>query len=138
MSKGEISHRGKIIHIGSQTIIVEIISKSACSSCNAAGLCNMSEAVKKEIEIKKLPDFSFKVGQEVEVIMTNSTGFKAVLISYVLPLIILMILILSLSLSGINELISGLTAIGGVGLYYFAIWLLKDKIAHECCFYIKD
>jgi len=138
MSKGEISHRGKIIHIGPQTIIVEIISKSACSSCNAAGLCNMSEAVKKEIEIKKLPDFSFKVGQEVEVIMTNSTGFKAVLISYVLPLIILMILILSLSLSGINELISGLTAIGGVGLYYFAIWLLKDKIANECCFYIKD
>jgi predicted membrane-bound mannosyltransferase len=55
----------------------------------------------------------------------------------VIPLAILMILILSLSGFIDSELVRGLVAIAGVALYYFCIWLFRDRLADEFVFYIK-
>ena len=65
-------------------------------------------------------------------------GLKAVWISYVIPLIILMILILSLSPVFKNEYLCGLAAIAGVAIYYFGIWLFRDRLSNEFVFYIKE
>ena len=64
-------------------------------------------------------------------------GLKAVWISYVIPLAVLMILILSLSGIFENEALCGLAAIGGVGVYYFIIWLFRNRLKNEFTFYIK-
>jgi sigma-E factor negative regulatory protein RseC len=64
-------------------------------------------------------------------------GLKAVWISYVIPLAVLMILILSLSAVIENEFLRGGIAIAGVGLYYFVIWLLKDRLSDQFEFYIN-
>ena len=66
-----------------------------------------------------------------------SMGLKAVWISYVIPLAILMILILSLSAVLESEVIRALVAIGGVAVYYFFIWLFRDRLSDEFVFYIK-
>ena len=73
----------------------------------------------------------------MQVCTKMTMGLKAVWISYVIPLIILMILILSLSSVFEKEYICGLTAIAGVGIYYFVIWLLRDRLKNEFTFYIK-
>ena len=78
-----------------------------------------------------------KVGDEVQVLTKMTMGLKAVWISYVIPLVILMILILSLSKAFDNEFLCGLMAIAGVGLYYFGIWLFRDRLSNEFVFYIK-
>ncbi len=49
--KGEISHKGRVLEVTPDVIRVEMISSSACSACHAAGLCSMSESVKKVVEI---------------------------------------------------------------------------------------
>ena len=77
------------------------------------------------------------IGDIVQVKTKMTMGLKAVWISYVIPLAVLMILILSLSSVIGNEVISGLVAIGGVGVYYLVIWLLRDKLQNEFLFYIK-
>jgi hypothetical protein len=61
---------------------------------------------------------------------------KAVWISYVIPLAVLMILILSLSPVIGSELMLGLTAVSGVALYYLGIWLFRDRLSNEFVFYI--
>ena len=48
-----------------------------------------------------------------------------------------MILILSLSAVIENEFLRGGIAIAGVGLYYFVIWLLKDRLSDQFEFYIN-
>ena len=63
---------------------------------------------------------------------------KAVWISYVIPLFILMILILSLSSVTVHEVYAGLAGIGGVALYYLVIYLFRDKLANDFVFYIKE
>ncbi len=133
----EISHIGKIVEVNPQFTTVEIISQSACSACHASGLCGMSEYTKKAIQVATDPFKEYKVGDEVEVLLKQSMGVKAVWISYAIPLIILMILVLSLSQFLKNELWVGLIAIAGVALYYLGVYLFRDKLAKEYVFYIK-
>ena len=64
-------------------------------------------------------------------------GLKAVWISYVIPLAVLMILILSLSAVFESEAFVGLASVGGVALYYLVIWLFRNRLKNEFVFYIK-
>ena len=135
--KNEIAHTGRIIEIGPDFTTVEIVASSACSSCHAKGLCGMSEEQEKVIMVPTDGFADHKVGDQVQVLTKMTMGLKAVWISYVIPLAILMILILSLSSVFDNEYLCGLVAIAGVALYYFVIWLFKDRLANEFVFYIK-
>lgn len=136
--KKEIYHDGKIIEITPEFTFVEIISSSACSQCHAKGLCGFSEEESKVVMVPTSPYTERKVGDTVTLALKQTMGLKAVWISYVIPLIILMILVLSLSSVIDNEVWTGLAAIGGVALYYLVIWLLRDKLKNEFVFYIKD
>lgn len=134
----EIRHEGKIIEITPEFTSVEIISSSACSQCHAKGLCGFSEEESKVVMVPTSPYAERKVGDTVVLALKQTMGLKAVWISYVIPLIILMILVLSLSSVIGNEIFTGLAAIGGVALYYLVIWLLRDRLKNEFVFYIKD
>ncbi len=137
MAKNEIRHTGRIIEITPDFTSVEIIASSACSACHAKGLCGMSEEQEKVIMLPTDPYNIYKVGDSVEVYTKMTMGLKAVWISYVIPLIVLMILILSLSYVVDNEYLRGGVAIAGVAVYYFIIWLLRDRLSDQFEFYIK-
>ena len=137
MARNEISHRGIITAMTPELTTVEIISVSACAECHAKGVCGMSESKMKEISVPTDPNSDRKVGDEVDVVLKKSMGLKAVWISYVIPLFILMILILSLSSVTVHEVYAGLGAIGGVALYYLLIYIFRDRLAKDFVFYIK-
>ena len=135
--KNEIKHSGKILEITPDFTTVQIVVSSACSSCHAKGLCGMSEDEEKVIMVPTDPYSDHKVGDEVQVLTKMTMGLKAVWISYVIPLAVLMILILSLSVVFESEVVTGLASVGGVVLYYLVIWLLRDRLKDEFVFYIK-
>ena len=137
MSKNEISHKGVIKSITPELTTVEILSTSACTECHAKGMCGMSESKVKEISVPTDPYSVHEVGDEVQVMLKKSMGLKAVWISYVIPLFILMILILSLSSVNVHEAYVGLGAIAGVALYYLVIYLFRNRLANDFVFYIK-
>ena len=134
--KNEIVHSGKIVDITPDFTTVQIIASSACSECHAKGLCGMSEEQEKIIMLPTDPYTPRQVGEEVQVKTKMTMGLKAVWISYVIPLVILMILILSLSSVIENEFLRGGIAIAGVGLYYLFIWLFRDRLSDNFEFYI--
>ena len=135
VNQEEIRHTGKIVDFTPETIKVEIISEAACASCHAAQLCGMSESKTKIIEVPA--QLGYEPGDEVWVIMKKSMGTKAVTVGYVLPLLVLVVVLLTCLVAGVSELVSGLAAIGAVCLYYFVIWLLRDKLRNTYTFYIK-
>ena len=136
--KNAIAHSGRIVEITPDFTTVEIIVDSACSGCHAKSLCGMSEEQEKLISLPTDPYADHQVGDVVKVCTKMSMGLKAVWISYVIPLMILMILILSLSSVIGNELVRGLVALGGVALYYLLVWVFRDRLNNEFVFYIKD
>ena len=135
--KNEIRHSGRIVEIGPDFTTVEMVVSSACSSCHAKGLCGVSEEGEKVIMVPTDPYADHKVGDEVEVMTKMTMGLKAVWISYVIPLAVLMFLILSLSAIFESQLLCGLLSIGGVAVYYFIIWLMRGRLQDQFTFYIK-
>ena len=134
--KNEISHEGRILEITPDFTTVQITVSSACSSCHAKGLCGMSEDEDKIIMVPTDPYSDRKVGDDVVIKSKMSMGLKAVWISYVIPLVILMILILSLSSVIGNEYIVGLISIAGVAIDYFCVWLFRSRLQTEFVFYL--
>lgn len=136
--KNEIVHPGKVIEMTPDFTTVEITVSSACASCHAKSLCGMSEEQDKVIMLPTDPYATYNVGDEVQVCTRMSMGLKAAWISYVIPLAVLMVLILTLTSVGVNEFISAGVSIGGVGLYYFMIWLFRKRLQNEFVFYIRN
>lgn len=137
MQKDEISHIGIIKTAGADKTVVEIISKSACGSCNASGFCSASEAIKKEIIVSSDPFGRYKAGDKVDVVLGRSKGMEAVFLAYVLPLVLMLAAVLSLSYAGVSELLAGATGLGLIAIYYFLLYFFRDKIAGKYVFYIR-
>ena len=112
MSKNEVSHEGTILEITPEFTTVEIIAQSACAACHARGLCGVADEKQKIIMVPTDPYGSYREGDKVLVLLKKSMGMKAVWISYVIPLFILMILILSLSSVTVHEVYAGLAGMG--------------------------
>lgn len=132
----EIRHSGIVKEITPSTIVVEIEGKSACSQCHAKGACAASESKIKRIDVRRTPNLEVEVGESVEVVLKASLGLKAVFISYVLPLIILLILLLTLPNMGVSELFTGLISLLAVGGYFVVIYLLRKRLAAQFDFVI--
>ena len=137
MSALEISHIGKIVAIDADFITVEIVAESACATCHAAGMCGTADATHKAITVPATVG-NWAVGQEVQVLLKRSMGFKAVWLAYAIPLAVLLAVLLGLNAAGVDELASGLVAIGAVALYYLVLLLFRDKLRNEYSFYIKE
>lgn len=131
-----MTHKGTIIEITPEYIRVEIINKSMCAACHAKGFCSAGDTKDKIIDVEYYNNGEFAVGDEVEVIMNRSMGFKAVWISYVVPLVILLIFLLTLQGLGLSELHSGLFSLLAVCVYYLMVYLFKDKLANKFVFTI--
>ena len=132
-----VSHKGRIVAADKGSVSVEIVSESACASCHAAGLCGVSESKKKIVDVPLRGNSGFEIGQEVEVCLARKAGMKAVLLSYAIPALILLILILSLPKFGLGELATGGLSIVGVAAYYLVLFLCRDSLAGGYEFYIR-
>lgn len=132
-----IEHKGKIIELRDEVIVVEILNKSMCSACHAQSVCMMSDQKLKTIEVKRYNNQEYNIGEEVLVVLRRELGMRAVLITYIIPLIILLILLLTLSSLIGNDLLLGLIALLSIGIYFFCIYLFRNKIEHKFVFTIE-
>ena len=137
MAKEVISHKGRIVAMTPQKTSVEFAVESACSSCRAAGLCGMGEYREKLVEVPTDPYASYGVGDEVDVVLKATMGLKAVWIAYVVPVVLLLSGVLVSGALGAGDLLSAFIGIGDVLLYYFVVWLLREKLENEYIFTIK-
>lgn len=132
-----IDHEGVVKSITPSVISVEILNKSMCAACHAKSACTMIDMSIKTINVPNLQNESYEVGEEVLIVMKKTLGLRAVWISYVIPLIILMILLLSLPYLNFSELGTGLGAVLGLCIYYLGVFLFKEKLAKEFTFAIE-
>lgn len=139
MRKDEIiTHEGTIIEISDELIKVEVISKSACASCHAKGLCGASEEGVKQISVRTANSSDYHLGESVTVALERSLGLKAVLLSYVIPVLILIILVVTLSAFFSNEWLIGLLSLACVALYYLVLYFFRNKLTAKYEFRILN
>lgn len=134
-----ICNEGIVKAIENDIVTVEITVRSACSSCHAKAICLPSESKINLIKAKNIHNEHFQTGERVSVYMKKSLGKKAVVLGYLIPFAILFTSLFVINSIIKNELISALSAIILVALYYFVIWFLnrKSKIDKQFLFMVK-
>lgn len=140
-----IKHDGIVIAInGDGTARVRIVQASACSACKAKTMCASAESVEKEMEVVLLGDEAmrregerqgFAVGDEVEVMVQQKMGWKAVILAYLLPFVVLIaVLLVGNSCFDVREEILGTIALCAMAVYYLVLGLFKDRLQKEFSF----
>jgi sigma-E factor negative regulatory protein RseC len=129
-----IKHDGIVIAVnGDGTVLVRIVQTSACAACKAKAMCASAES--KEKEILAIGDGLLTVGDEAEVIVQQKMGWKAILLAYMLPFIIMMTVVaIGNGQLGIREEVIGTAALCAMGVYYIVLGFFKDKIQKDFSF----
>jgi sigma-E factor negative regulatory protein RseC len=134
--KNSIEHKGFIERINGNSIYVKILSQSACQSCHAKGACSVSEMQEKEVEVQNYKG-DFKIGETVNLVMSQSQGYSALLIAYIIPFILVFLTLLIFTLSGISELKAGLLSLAVLPPYYLIIYLFRNNIRKKFIFSVR-
>lgn len=127
----EISHKGRVVSVSQDSLTVEIVSSSACSSCKAASMCAMSESTTKTVDVRPVPGVEYAAGEEVEVLLSPSMGLKAALLAYFLPVVLLIAVCVPLSFAGYGALLSGGVGLAAMALYYVVLYFFRGRIEKE-------
>lgn len=132
-----IVQQGRVEKIVDRRVYVNIVSMSACASCHARGMCNMSDIQEKLIEADNPNNRNLEVGDTVSLEMETSLGKKAVLLGYFYPFLLVLGVLIALTSGGVNEGVSGLVALGLLVPYYTLLYLMRDKMKKDFTFRIK-
>ena len=140
-----IKHDGIVIAVnGDGTVRVRIVQTSACAACKAKAMFASAESKEKEIvalfvgeEAKRREGErqDIKLGDEVVVMVQQKMGWKAILLAYMLPFIVMMTVVaIGNGLLGIREEVIGTAALCAMGVYYIVLGFFKDKIQKDFSF----
>ncbi len=75
-----------------------------------------------------------QVGDHVEVLLTERLGWKAVLLAYIMPFVVMMLVIALLGLWSSNEVLVGTLSLGAVAIYYFILSFFRSKLQKQFSF----
>jgi len=119
------------------SLIVNIVSQSACSTCHAKGACTAADYQDKEIEVSGYKN-SYEVGQMVTILFKQSKGFAAVIWGYVIPFfLVLLTLIVALELTN-DELKSGLLSLFILIPYYITLYFFRHFLKKVLKFELEE
>ncbi|MGF1584374.1 MAG: SoxR reducing system RseC family protein [Bacteroidales bacterium] len=136
-SSGTVEHLGIISEISRNLIRVSIVQESACGHCKAKGSCSISDSSEKTIDITSPQPDSYRVGEEIRVILEQSLGIKALGLGYILPFFVLLFILVTLVSLGINEGLAGILSIVSLAPYYLVLWYFRDNLKREFSFTLK-
>ena len=134
-----IKHDGIIIVLnGDGTALVRIVQTSACAACKAKAMCASAESAEKEMTVVLLGDEQWAVGNEVEVMVQQKMGWKAVVLAYILPFFVMLaVMLIGNAIWAVREEILGTLALCAMALYYLVLGMFKDKLQREFSFTAK-
>lgn len=139
-----IKHDGIIIALNEDgTALVRVVQTSACAACKAKAMCASAESAEKEMTVVLLGDEQWAVGNEVEVMVQQKMGWKAVVLAYLLPFFVMLAVmfigngLLAIGDGAKREAVLGTVALCAMALYYLVLGMFKDKLQKEFSFTAK-
>lgn len=128
-----IRHEGVVVSINGDKAHVQIVQTSACSACKARSMCMSSESQQKEMDVMMLEPM--QVGDKVEVEVRERLAWKAVLLAYILPFIVMLAIIAILDFTtNWSEAVIGTLSLCGIALYYIGLSVFKHRLQTQFSF----
>ena len=130
-------HTGIINEVTKNSIVIHLIEKTNCDSCQTNHSCALSQRQDQIIEITT-NDQAYKPGDKITIINEPNLGFKAVFIGYILPFLLIIITLLIATNLTQSETQAGLLSISILIPYYFCLYLFRKKLKKTFEFRIKN
>ena len=128
-----IRHEGIVLSINGEKAHVQIVQTSACSACKARSMCMSSESQNKEMDAIMLEPL--KIGDKVEVEVRERLAWKAVLLAYILPFIVMIAIIAILDFAtDWSEAVVGTLSLCGIALYYIGLSVFRNRLQKQFSF----
>ncbi|MGN0227278.1 MAG: SoxR reducing system RseC family protein [Paludibacteraceae bacterium] len=128
-----IRHTGVVMSVSGNVAHVAIVQSSACLACKAKSMCMSSESQQKEMDAQMLEPM--KPGDKVEVEVRERLAWKAVLLAYVLPFVVIMAVIAVLDFTtDWSEAVVGTLSLCAIALYYIGLSVFKHRLQKQFSF----
>ena len=129
-----IRHTGVVLSVNGESALVEITQSSACSACKARSMCMSSESRQmSEVRCQMLEPM--QPGDKVEVEVREKLAWKAVLLAYILPFIVMLGIIAILDfMTDWSEAVVGTLSLCGIALYYIGLSVFKHRLQKQFTF----
>ena len=128
-----IRHTGIVMSVSGNMAHVQIMQTSGCSACKAKSMCMSSESRSKEMDAIMLEPM--QTGDQVEVEVRERLAWKAVLLAYILPFIVMIGVITVLDFATAwSEAVIGTLSLCSIALYYIGLSFFKHRLQKQFTF----
>ena len=129
-----IRHEGIVLRTEGNMAHVEIVQTSACSACKAKSMCMSSES-RQISNMRCLMLEPLQVGDHVEVEVRERLAWRAILLAYILPFIVMIAVIAILDFAtDWSEAVVGTLSLCGIALYYLILSGFKHRLQRQFSF----
>ena len=132
-----IQHKGTIVHLEKNIAEITLQQTSACASCHAKGMCLSTDKQERKIFASINNPNDYFEGEEVNVSLKTQHGYKAVLLAYVIPVLIIVLSIVIFDQYHIKEWLSVLIALALLALYFIILKIFSVKITQSIEFQVE-
>ncbi|MEM5948622.1 SoxR reducing system RseC family protein [Spirochaetia bacterium 38H-sp] len=126
MKSNKLSHVAKVVSIEGDKIRISMYRSGMCAHCAAKGACSVMDSNEQEMLVKN--PGNLRVGDMVKLVISSSTGWKAMIVAFVVPFLLMFAGILIASSLGASEGVSAVAGLGSLALYYAILALFKKRI----------
>lgn len=128
-----ITHEGIVLSTDGKMAHIQIVQSSACSVCKAKAMCSSSESQAKEMDALMLEPMVS--GDRAVVEVREHLAWRAVLLAYILPFVVMMVVIAVLELTtGLDEAVVGTLSLCAIALYYIGLSVFKHRLQKQFSF----
>lgn len=121
-----ITHEGVVIKTEGSQVTVRFVQNSACSGCHAKGICSSQDSTEKIVVAKGFGE-QYQIGDEVNIIVSNSAAWQAVRYAFALPLVLALVCLFCF-VSYLGEVMASLATLGVLAVYYLGLYLCRGRL----------
>jgi sigma-E factor negative regulatory protein RseC len=132
-----MEHDARIVAVfpDERRVEAEMMVSSACGNCKAKAVCGGEQESRVVSAYTAHPEV-YKVGDEVTISIEQIMGYKAITLSYIVPLVV-MIAALAITHSRWGDLVAGLSALGACALYFVILSFFRKRLEKVIVFSVK-
>ncbi len=124
-----LEHAGIVTDSQNGRVKISLIG-SGCSACHKS-LCLLGDSKAKEVEIP-MSEHRLQVGDAVMVKINPGSGYKAVVLLYLLPFCLMLLTLLLTSRLGYQEGMAGVASLLILVPYFSLLFLMKKWLSSHC------
>lgn len=109
---------------------VEVCRPEACAACKAKSVCSEGGGQGKRMTLIN-DGQGYRIGEQITLVMRRSSGLKAVLIAYLVPVFLIVAALLIFQALQVRDIVAATVTLGLLGLYFLIVRMLRGRINRE-------